>query len=102
MTDYGFPSGHSVGAMLNAFLFLTLAFYLLPASWRWMPYGIYAWMLLICYSRTLLREHAPIQVFAGGTIGITLALIAFLIISSLLKLFFKSATSQAPAQVSAA
>jgi hypothetical protein len=90
MTDYGFPSGHAVGAMLNAFLFLTLGFYLLPVSWRWPMYVVFAWMIAICYSRPMLREHAPVQILAGGTLGIVLGLVVFLAVSTLFSLIFKS------------
>ncbi|HWI20962.1 MAG TPA: phosphatase PAP2 family protein [Vicinamibacterales bacterium] len=90
MTDYGFPSGHAVGAMLNAFLFLTLGFYLLPVSWRWPMYVVFAWMIAICYSRPMLREHAPVQILAGGTLGIVLGIIVFLAVRTLFTLIFKS------------
>jgi membrane-associated phospholipid phosphatase len=90
MTDYGFPSGHAVGAMLNAFLFLTLGYYLLPVSWRWPMYVVFAWMIAICYSRPMLREHAPVQILAGGTLGIVLGLIVFLAVHTLFSLIFKS------------
>lgn len=103
MTDYGFPSGHAVGAMLNAFLFLTLGFYLLPPSWRWPMYLVFAWMIAICYSRPMLREHAPVQVLAGGTIGILLGLIVFFAVRTILPLIFgKSDARKATREVSAA
>jgi membrane-associated phospholipid phosphatase len=103
MTDYGFPSGHAVGAMLNAFLFLTLGFYLLPPSWRWPIYPLCVWMIAICYSRPMLREHAPVQILAGGALGIVLALIVFLVVSTILGLVFgKPAAHGTTRQVSAA
>ncbi len=88
MTDYGFPSGHAVGAMLNAFLFLTLGYYLLPVSWRFPMYIVFAWMIAICYSRPMLREHAPVQILAGGILGMVLGLIVFFAVSTLFGLIF--------------
>lgn len=102
MTDYGFPSGHAVGAMLNAFLFLTLGYYLLPVSWRWPMYVVFAWMIAICYSRPMLREHAPVQILAGGTIGILLGLIAFFGVYLLFSLLFKTDARGASRAASAA
>lgn len=103
MTDYGFPSGHAVGAMLNAFLFLTLGYYLLPVSWRWPMYVVFAWMISICYSRPMLREHAPVQILAGGTLGILLGLVVFFAVSTVFGLIFgKSGARGATRRVSAA
>jgi membrane-associated phospholipid phosphatase len=102
MTDYGFPSGHSVGAMLNAFLFLGLGYSLLPRSWQWPMYAVFAWMILIALSRTMLREHAPIQVVGGASIGIVLGLIAFLVSRGLITLFFGSDARRTTRQASAA
>ncbi|MBM3807746.1 MAG: phosphatase PAP2 family protein [Acidimicrobiia bacterium] len=103
MTDYGFPSGHAVGAMLNAFLFLTLGNYLLPVSWRWPMYVVFVWMIAICYSRPMLREHAPVQILGGGTIGILLGLIVFVAVSTLFGVIFgKSGGGGATRDVSAA
>ena len=101
MTDYGFPSGHSVGAMLNAILFLCLAYAVLPPSWRWPSLVVFVWMVAICYSRTMLREHAPIQVLAGGTIGVVLGLTAFTVSRAILSVFSRSG-AQPSRHVSAA
>ena len=79
MTDYGFPSGHSVAAMVNSMFFLAMGFSYLPAQRTWPCYLVLVWGLMVCYSRPILREHSPTQVLCGGLIGICLALIAFLI-----------------------
>jgi membrane-associated phospholipid phosphatase len=102
MTDYGFPSGHAVGAMLNAFLFLTLGYYLLPVSWRFPMYVVFAWMIAICYSRPMLREHAPVQILAGGTLGILLGLVVFFAVSTIFGLIFGKSARGATREVSAA
>lgn len=79
MTDYGFPSGHSAGAMMNGMFFVAMGLSYLSVRRRWLSYAVLAWGFGIAYSRPILREHSPEQVLVGGTIGIGLALIAFLL-----------------------
>ena len=91
MTDYGFPSGHSVAAMMNAMFFLAMGLSYLPVQRRWLCQLVLAWSLLICYSRPILREHSPTQVLGGGIIGVCLALIAFLISRLIIAKYFEQA-----------
>nr|AEH26537.1 phosphatidylglycerophosphatase [uncultured Acidobacteria bacterium C5] len=97
MTDYGFPSGHSVGAMMNAMFFLAMGLSYLSVRRMWLPHLVLVWSLLICYSRPTLREHSPTQVLAGGTIGICLALIAFMVARLLIARFVEPAESRSQA-----
>lgn len=101
MTDYGFPSGHAVGAMLNAIFFLAMGLSYLPARWMWMPRLVLVWGILICYSRPILREHSPTQILGGATIGICLALLAFLVARLLIEKLFASAGTRVTARAEA-
>lgn len=101
MTDYGFPSGHAVGAMLNAIFFLAMGLSFLPSSWMWMPRLVLVWSVLICYSRPILREHSPTQALGGGIIGICLALLAFLVARLLIERLFASAGTRVTARAEA-
>jgi membrane-associated phospholipid phosphatase len=101
MTDYGFPSGHSVGAMMNAMFFLAMGLSFLPVQRRWLCHLVLVWGVLICYSRPILREHSPTQVMAGGTIGVCLALIAFVIARLLIARFVEPASKSRTARLEA-
>ena len=94
MTDYGFPSGHSVGAMMNAMFALAMAFSYLSRKRWWFAYLVFAWGVAICYSRPILREHSPTQVLAGGTIGVCLALFAVMLSRLIIDKYLAPASRQ--------
>ena len=87
-SGFSFPSGHSLSAMFVATFFLGMALYLL-SGWRLaliqylvVPYGV-----LVCYSRTVLRVHSPLDISVGGLIGILIGLLALVLVAKALKRF---------------
>lgn len=83
---YSFPSGHAYSAMFLATFFLGLALYAL-AGWRLaffqflvVPYGV-----LVCYSRTVLRVHSPLDISVGGLLGVLFGLAGIVLVVAVLK-----------------
>jgi undecaprenyl-diphosphatase len=64
---FSFASSHSS----NSFAIATLFFLLF--RWKW----ILIWAFLISYSRIYLGVHYPLDIFAGGVVGITVSFITF-------------------------
>lgn len=69
--NYGFVSNHAANSFAFA-LFSALIFKL-----RWYTIAIFAWAFLIGYSRIYLGVHYPADVFVGGLVGLSSALMAW-------------------------
>ena len=71
-TGYGFPSGHAT--MAGVVMTLGIAYAHTHIKRKHIQYGIYGisvlWLVLVGYSRLYLQVHYPIDVIAGGIIGI--------------------------------
>ena len=46
----------------------------------WLFYLLLPWALAVCYSRPILRVHAPTDILIGGLEGILLGFVAFLLV----------------------
>ena len=82
---YSFPSGHSLNAMSFATFFLALALATLT-GWRLrLACLVVPWAVLVCFSRTVLRVHTPLDITAGGLEGLALGALAFLVVRKVLR-----------------
>jgi phosphatidylglycerophosphatase B len=89
-TGYSFPSGHSLSSMLVATAFLALALLMLPGSRRRWVYLLALWAPAVCYSRAILRVHAPLDIVSGAVVGMLLGVLTFFVLRWLL-VFTRSA-----------
>lgn len=86
-TGYSFPSGHSYSAMFFAAFFLALSASYLRTKRMWLFYALLPWALAVCYSRTILRVHTPVDITVGGLQGLVLGIIAWAIARKLIRKF---------------
>ncbi len=71
-TGYSFPSGHATAALTCATFFAGLALLVLQ-GWRlWTVLVLVPWAVLVCWSRTILGVHSPLDVSVGAAQGILL------------------------------
>ncbi len=71
-TGYGFPSGHATmaGVLMSLGIYYTHA-HIKNKYIRYLLYTLsVGWYILVSYSRLYLQVHRPIDVIAGGVIGI--------------------------------
>ena len=64
--QFGFLSSHAANSMALA-VFLAMA--LPPHRFRALRIGVFAWAILLSYSRVYLGAHYPTDVLGGATIG---------------------------------
>jgi phosphatidylglycerophosphatase B len=84
-SGYSFPSGHSISAMFFATFFLAMGL-----SWLSMPrlllfYLLLPWAVGVCYSRTILQVHTPMDITVGGLEGLLLGVLAFVLVRACLR-----------------
>lgn len=70
---YGFPSSHAANTFTLA-MFVSLLF-----RQRWIVIGMFAWALLISYSRMYLGVHYPGDILVGAMIGTLSGYLFFLL-----------------------
>ena len=86
-TGYSFPSGHAFSAMFFASFLLGIAITYITTKRIWIFYALLPWALAVCYSRTILRVHTPLDVTVGGFQGMVVGLVAWFIARVLLRKF---------------
>jgi phosphatidylglycerophosphatase B len=86
-TGYSFPSGHAFAAMFFATFFLMLAATYVSSSRLWLFYALLPWALAVCYSRSVLRVHTPMDITIGGLQGLLLGLLSWAVARLLLRKF---------------
>ena len=86
-TGYSFPSGHAFSAMFFASFLLAMAITYITTKRIWIFYALLPWALAVCYSRTILRVHTPLDVTVGGFQGMVVGLVAWFIARVLLRKF---------------
>lgn len=69
--QYGFVSSHAANSFAIA-VFLSL---LLFKYYKWLPFLLFDWALLVCYSRIYNGVHYPADIFGGALLGIIFGLI---------------------------
>ena len=63
---------------------LALALLLLPSSRRRWVYVLIPWAPAVCYSRAILRVHAPFDIVSGAVVGMLLGVLTFLVLRRVL------------------
>lgn len=71
--DYGFISSHAA----NTFALAVVLNHFLKNHYRYFPYFIFPWAILVCYSRIYLGVHYPGDIIVGAMFG---SLVAFCVI----------------------
>ena len=78
-TGYGFPSWHAT--MAGVIMSLGIYYSYTHIKNRYVKYVLYmisiCWYLIVSYSRLYLQVHYPIDVIAGGIIGIISTIVVF-------------------------
>ena len=76
-TGFSQPSGHAMTALLFMTFFLGMALTYLEGRRRQVFYLLVPWAVLVCYSRLILRVHAPDDIILGAVQGALLGMAAF-------------------------
>ncbi|WHF52758.1 phosphatase PAP2 family protein [Chryseobacterium gotjawalense] len=63
--QYGFYSSHAA----NTFFIATFMTLLLHKKYRFLPYILFAWAIIVSYSRIYLGVHFPLDVLMGALMG---------------------------------
>ena len=75
---YGFVSSHAANFFaLSAFVSL------LFSERKFLSYFLYAWAILVAYSRIYVGKHFPLDVIGGAILGLLIAKIVFCLLSKL-------------------
>ncbi|RNA62160.1 phosphatase PAP2 family protein [Chryseobacterium nematophagum] len=69
--QYGFYSAHAS----NTFFLASYLTILLKDKIKWFPYAIFAWAIIVSYSRIYLGVHFPIDILVGVFVGSLLGVI---------------------------
>lgn len=70
---YGFVSSHAA----NTFGFATFISFTLRKHYRWIPWLMFAWAFLVCYSRVYLGVHYPGDVLVGAALGFAMGWLGY-------------------------
>lgn len=70
---YGFVSSHAA----NTFAIATLLTVLLVRKYKWSGWLLYAWAIVVAYSRIYLGKHYPGDVLFGALLGILIGCITY-------------------------
>lgn len=84
-TGYSFPSGHAFTAMFFAAFLLSAAAELIRSKQQLIFYALLPWALAVCYSRTILRVHAPVDITVGGLLGLAVGVAAWVLAGGMIR-----------------
>lgn len=84
--QFGFVSSHAANT-LGIAVFIT---YFLGRHYKWIPYVMFAWALLVSYSRIYLGAHYPLDILGGFMVGALSAFIAIVAHKRLDERFFSN------------
>lgn len=90
-TGYSLPSGHSFSAMFLATFFLMIGATWVATKRLWLFYTLPPWALAVCYSRSILRVHTPLDVTVGGLQGLLVGFAAWAVFRTLIRRFGRQA-----------
>ena len=84
-TGYSFPSGHAFTAMFFATFLLSIAATYSTRKSSYVYYLVLPWAITVCYSRSVLRLHTPIDITFGGLLGLVIGIVGWVIARMLIR-----------------
>lgn len=82
---FGFVSSHAA----NTFGLAVFMSYFLWKHYRWIPYVMFAWAVIVSYSRIYLAAHYPSDVLGGFSVGALSACLAIVVHKKMDQRFFE-------------
>ncbi len=83
---FGYFSAHAA----NSFTLITFISLLLQKYYKWIPYTLLIWALLVAYSRIYIGVHFPLDIISGMSVGMLIGFIFFKIYKYVNLFFFRN------------